>query len=109
MSKNKFKVYWSDIAKSDLEMIIEYIAKENENIAYEIYTQIKSSSLELENFPNRGRIVPELEYFFIRNYREIIIKVWRVIYRIDGDQVFILAVLDSRRNIEDLLLNRLLK
>ena len=109
MSKNKYIVYWSNIAKFDLELIIERLINEDENRAYDIYNLIKSSALDLPEFPNRGRIVPELEFFFIRNYREIIVKVWRIIYRIDGNSVYILAVLDSKRNVEDILLNRLLK
>jgi len=109
MSKNRFTVLWTDIAKSDLDSIISFIHNENKELAYEIFVQLKSAALDLEKFPKRGRIVPELEFFFIRNYREIIIKTWRVIYRIDANNIYILAVLDSHRNIEDILLNRLLK
>ncbi|MDH5716472.1 MAG: type II toxin-antitoxin system RelE/ParE family toxin [Spirochaetia bacterium] len=108
MSKNKFNVLWSKIAERDLISIIEYILKDNKSNAKKIYDSIKKASLELNSFPERGRIVPELEYFFIINYREIIIKSWRIIYRTEGNNVYILAVLDSRRNIEDILLKRLL-
>ena len=109
MSKNKFTIYWAETAEKDLETIIEHIILDNEDIAYDIFNRIKSSVLALENFPAHGRVVPELEYYFINTYREIIVKVWRVIYRIEGRNVYILAVLDSRRNTEDILLNRFLK
>ncbi|MDH5718606.1 MAG: type II toxin-antitoxin system RelE/ParE family toxin [Spirochaetia bacterium] len=108
MPKNKFNVLWSEVAERDLISIIEYILKDNKTSAIKIYESIKKASLDLDSFTQRGRIVPELEYFFINNYREIIIKFWRIIYRIEGNNVYILAVLDSRRNIEDLLLKRLL-
>ena len=108
MPKNKFNVLWSKVAERDLISIIEYIIKDNESNAKKIYDSIKKASFELNSFPQRGRIVPELEYYFINNYREIIIKTWRIIYRIEENKVYILAVLDSRRNIEDILLKRLL-
>ena len=41
-------------------------------------------------------------------YREIVIIPWRVIYKIERDRVYIVSVIDSRRNVEDVLLARLL-
>ena len=59
--------------------------------------------------PEKGRIVPELEFFHIRTYREIIESPWRIIYRIEEQKAHILAVIDGRRNVEDILLQRFLK
>ena len=56
-----------------------------------------------------GRIVPELQQIGILKYRELIYKRWRVIYKIENDKIFILVVVDSSRNIEDILFQRLLK
>jgi hypothetical protein len=39
-------------------------------------------------------------------YREIILAHWRMIYRIAGQTVYVLAVFDARRNLEDILLDR---
>jgi toxin ParE1/3/4 len=58
------------------------------------------------HLPERGRIVPELREQGIILYREIILAPWRVIYRIVGQTVYVLAVLDARRNLEDILLDR---
>jgi plasmid stabilization system protein ParE len=41
-------------------------------------------------------------------YREVVFPPWRIIYKIDKQQVVIISVLDSRRNLEDLLLKKLL-
>jgi len=109
MSSKVFTVIWSKIAANDLDGIISFISDENLDMAYLIYSEIKQTASELTFFPIRGRVVPELEKFGIIIYREIIIKVWRVLYRIEGNRVYILSVFDSRRNIEDLLLERFLK
>ena len=53
-------------------------------------------------------IIPELQEHGVLQYRELVIPPWRAMYRIAGQSVLVLAVLDSRRNIEDILLGRLL-
>jgi len=60
----------------------------------------------LNQFPDRGRIVPELKAYGILSYRELIISPWRVVYRTSEQKVYVLAVIDSRRNIEDILIER---
>ena len=42
-------------------------------------------------------------------YREIIYKRWRIIYKIDDEKVYVLIVVDSSRNLEDILFQRLIK
>jgi plasmid stabilization system protein ParE len=54
-------------------------------------------------------VVPELAHFGIRNWRELIVKPYRIIYRIDEDTVNVLAMLDGRRDLQDLLLERLIR
>ena len=58
--------------------------------------------------PERCRIVPELKQEGITLYRELIVKPWRIIFKISGSMVFIVSMIDSRRNIEDILFNRLI-
>ncbi|TLU57960.1 MAG: plasmid stabilization protein, partial [Chlorobium sp.] len=38
-----------------------------------------------------------------------IVAPWRVLYRIADGNIYVSAVLDSRRNVEDILLQRLIK
>jgi len=107
MISKQYTVYWSKIAQDDLLEIIEYISLDSYNIAEEIFEKIKKQTIKLENFPERGRTVPELDFHNINNYRELIIVPWRIIYRIEEHKVYILAVIDSRRNFEDIILKRL--
>jgi Txe/YoeB family toxin of Txe-Axe toxin-antitoxin module len=58
--------------------------------------------------PLKGRIVPELKIFNIDIYREIIENPWRIIYRVQDKEVIILSVIDGRRNIEDIIFEKLL-
>ena len=106
MSK-KYQVVWSNIAENDLKNIIEYIADDSPSNALKTFKNIKQKASMLFTFPERGRIVPELRDQGILQYREIIIPPWRILYRISEKRVYVLSVLDSRRNIEDILLKRL--
>jgi toxin ParE1/3/4 len=103
----KYRVVWSNVAENDLRSIIEYIAKESPSHAFKIFKSIKKRASMLYTLPERGRIVPELRDQGILQYREMIIPPWRILYRISEREVYVLSVLDSRRNIEDILLKRL--
>jgi toxin ParE1/3/4 len=105
--KEKYQVVWSNIAENDLRNIIEYIADDSPPNALKIFKSIKQKISSLTTFPERGRIVPELRDQGILQYRELVISPWRILYRISEMKVFVLSVLDSRRNIEDILLKRL--
>ena len=102
-----YKILWADVAKQDISDIIEYIAIENPANALKILQKIRKMASILHSLPERGRVVPELQDQGILIYREIVTAPWRIIYRISDKNVYVLSVLDARRNIEDILLKRL--
>jgi len=102
-----YNVRWSETSERDLTDIIEYIAVDSPSYAYQVFKEIERKASRLYTFPDRGRIVPELQDQGITQYRELIVAPWRIIYRISERDVYVLSVLDSRRNIEDILLKRL--
>ncbi len=104
-----YKVYWTKNAIYDLEDIIEYIKLDSIKLAKDIFYEIKEECQKLCFSPERKRIVPELQQLGIGKYRELIYKRWRVVFKIQEDKVFILLVVDSSRNLEDILYQRLLK
>jgi len=106
--RKKYEVIWADIAENDLINIVEYIAHDSPINASKILKKIRGKTSDLYYSPERGHLVPELLDQGISKYRELVIRPWRVIYRISEKQVYVLSVLDSRRNIEDILLNRLI-
>lgn len=107
--KTVYDVFWSEAAEDDLIDIIEYLSANNPSNALRVFRQIKQKAKSLCSSPNRGRIVPELRDQGISLYRELIIPPWRIIYRVSEKTVYILSVFDSRRNMEDILLRKLIR
>jgi len=74
-----------------------------------IYERIMTRVVTLVAHPRRGRIVPELKDFGVMEYRELIASPYRIFYRIAGQVVSLLGVLDGRRELEEMLVNRALE
>jgi len=106
MTKGPYQVFWTQTAQQDLKKIIEYIAADSEIQAKRIYFSIKQKADNLQYMPLQGRIVPELRYYGVLTYRELISPPWRIIYKTEENKVWVLAVIDGRRNVEDILLDR---
>jgi addiction module RelE/StbE family toxin len=102
-------VRWAEVAVRDLEELVSYIAADAETEAVRVLKRIETRAAALESSPARGRVVPELAHFGMRTWRELVVRPYRLVYRIEGDTVTVLAVFDGRRDLEDLLLERLLR
>ena len=106
---NQYEVLWSESAEDDLMRILEYIAVDDLQNAQNLFKKIKENADSLYIHLNRGRIVPELKDHGILQYREIIVRPWRILYLISKQDVYVLAVIDSRQNFEDILVERFVK
>jgi toxin ParE1/3/4 len=102
-----YEIVWARIAENDLKEIIDYIAIDSPANALKFFKKIKNKASTLYTMPERCRIVPELKDQGIMQYRELIVFPWRIMFRITKMKVYVLSVLDARRNIEDILLKRL--
>ena len=102
-------VRWTETARDDLEAIITYIARDHVDRALKILDRFREEASELRTFPERGRIVPELQQHGIFIYHELVTPPWRIIYRIEKKHVYVMAVIDSRRKLEDILLERFMR
>jgi toxin ParE1/3/4 len=105
----KYDVRWADAAETDLTGIVEYGATDSPSNASEILENVRKKASSLQLFPERGRVVPELRDQGVLQYRELMVGPWRTIYRISEKRVYVLSALDLRRNVEDLLLERLIR
>lgn len=106
-AKRRRAVLWTQTARRDLERIALYIAQDDVPAALALVGSIEAKATRLAAFPLSGRVVPELKGLGLSSYRELIVAPWRVIYRIANARVLVLAVIDGRRNVEDVLLERL--
>ena len=105
----RFKVIWTESAARDLEEIVAYISADSPSKARGVLQQIKKRAQTLRSLPNRGRYLPELLESGLRTWRELVIDPYRLIYRVEGNKVFVNAVLDGRRDLGDTLLNILMR
>ncbi len=96
-------------ASSDLDEIIGYILARDPIHALKVLATIDAKAGGLDHLPHRGRLVPELKFHGVTIYHDALIKPWRLVYRIDGHQVWVLSLLDGRRQLDDLLLERFLR
>lgn len=98
-------------AEEDILGIFDFISeREGPDMAEALLAKFIQARDSLCEFPDRGRIPPELKRVNILSYREIQLKPYRIIYRIHKSThaVHVHVVADSRRNFTELLKERLL-
>ena len=88
-----------------LNILKQIVSKQQKKIFF----AIKEECNNLYYFPEKKRVVPELQQIGILKYREVIFQRWRIIYKIENEKVYILLMVDSSRNLEDILFQRLIK
>jgi len=93
------KVIWSFEATADLEAVADYIARDSSFYAAAFVLEVREASRSLNEFSERGRIVPELSNSSIR---ELFINDYRLIYRIEEFRVDILGLIHGRRDLKSL-------
>lgn len=103
------KVLWSRSARRDLDAIVLYLADRSPQAALSALDRLEARAKTLATLADRGRIVPELGRLHVTDYRELVVPPYRIVYRLEGSRVLVLAVLDARRSLEDILLDRLLR
>jgi addiction module RelE/StbE family toxin len=109
---DKIELYDVDLSKNaetDLAEIISYIAKESPRTALEILKRLQDKIETLDHFPFRGGYVPELLKKNIKEYRQLIESPWRIIYKVEKKTVQVLTIVDSRRNLQDVLVEKLVR
>ena len=97
----------SQCAEDDLNEIVEYYFSLSPNYVENIVSEFETNVLSLQQYPKRGRIVPELDRQGISQYRELIHKYYRIVYEISEDKVIVHTIFDGRRNFEDIIISKL--
>ncbi len=96
------------MARRDLFGIVDYLIARNPDAASSTLAKLHRRAESLKTAPLRGRIPLELDRLQVRQYRELVVPPYRLIYRTSESNVLVLGVFDSRRNLEDILLERLI-
>ncbi len=90
-------VKWALTALDDLEKAANYIEKDSPRYASILVQESFQAAKSLEQWFERGRIVPEIEN---QNIRELFVMNYRLVYQITRDSVFILGFIHGSRNLE---------
>jgi toxin ParE1/3/4 len=89
------EVIWSPNALDDLDAIGEYISRDSVNAACVFVSRLIDAVEYLQQFPRSGRVIPEIGD---ENCREVVYGAYRLMYRLEGDDVWITGVVHAARN-----------
>lgn len=104
-----YKVSLTNAALRDLEEIDDYLTvTDSAQTAKRILSKIEDGFLSLCDMPERGSYPKELLRIGVREFREIIVKPYRIVYRVRGKRIYIYLIADGRRDMRTLLSRRLL-
>ena len=96
-------VIWSDPAKADLRSIHDFIAHDSRHYAKKVVQDIAVKTEVLDELSRMGRVVPELGNETIR---ELSLYSYRILYEIKNQDVFVLAVIHKRRDLQPEIIER---
>mgnify|MGYP001551828032 CR=1 FL=1 len=91
-------IEWSPLSLQRINEISEYIAQDNIDAAIIWIKSIINAVEKLNNFPEIGRKVPEIDR---SNIREILLKNYRIIYRLGKNKISILTVRHGKQILPD--------
>ena len=88
------RIVWAPQALDDVQAIQDYLSRGSAEYANLITQLIMASVSRLERHPRSGRIVPEVREPTIR---EVIVRDYRIVYRLRGDVAEVLTVFHGAR------------
>jgi toxin ParE1/3/4 len=99
------RVDWAQPAIADLRQVYDFIAQDSPRYAQLTIEKITAVAESLGRFPQLGEVLPE---FPERDYRQIVVGAYRLIYREDPQQgrVLVVAVIHGSRDLPPALDDR---
>ena len=88
------QVHWTNRVKARLRLIHQYIAEDSPKTALQVVDRVTARSQQLAELPRSGRQVPEYER---NDIRELLVKPYRIIYKIKSNQIDVLTVMHYRQ------------
>ena len=93
----KYQIELTNKALKDISDIYNYIRKDSVYYATKTKNEIMARILNLSFMPFMGRKLVDSENNNILNQREIIYKLYRIIYGINSETIYVRRVLHSAR------------
>lgn len=92
------RVTFTPQARADLRAIHTFISRDSPAAADRVIDRIIAAAERVCTFPLSGRTVPEYD---VEDIREVIVYSYRVVYRIDPDEIQVLTIHHGARPMED--------
>jgi len=105
------RIEWAPDGVDSLNEILEYyIENVDEKVANNIYLKIMDKINKLTNENIKTKQCQELKDIGVFGIYELVVNPWKVYYKIteDNEIAYILFVLDARRNIEEILVSKVI-
>ena len=104
------KIIWSEDAGNELLEIISYIKKSSGKIIAEnIYNKIMEKVNDASENADGRRIAPLLKEFGIIDVHQINVNPWLLYYKVENKTMKIISILDMRRNLEEILYQKIME
>jgi len=105
-----YPVRMTSAALRDLEEICLWIAEHDspEKAGY-VLDRLEEAAARIALMPRRGAHLDELPRGMEAEFRQVFFKPYRVIYEVQPREAVIHVIADGRRNLQSLLLRRLLE
>ena len=91
---------WSPEAVEDIESIASYIERDSAWYAKAVASKIVETAETIPEFPELGRVVPEIASAAIR---ERFVYSYRIIYRLEPERVLVVAVIHGSRLLQPIV------
>ena len=104
------KTVFLDPVRQDLQDFRRYVINKFGGTAWAATrNNIADAIARIEDSPRDAATPPELVDFRMSGYYEVLSGTNRIIYKVDGDIIYVHLVVDARSDLEDVLARRLFR
>lgn len=103
MTRTRRVVLAPSASEDVVEIVAHLIASAGLDVAIATNERLDAALAPLDEHASRGRLVPELRDRGVTTYRELIVSPYQLIFRVEPREVWVVAVVDHRRDLDLLL------
>lgn len=92
------RVHWTNAARRHLQAIHDYIAQDSKRYARRMVDRLTRRSQQLADHPRSGA---KAEKYEDQDIREVVVRKYRMFYRVKSDQIDILAVIHGAQELPE--------